>query len=114
MKYYITHSLYTYAAKNRKWADVLECVKEYENLIVADDLALDAMKAEFEMFVTMINEAYPKCKELFLSFSKDRVSIYQMTNGNQDNVFFLTISKVKGIYHFSECVASQKSLEDEN
>lgn len=115
MMFFVQH-LQTYAPKNRAWRELVEFVKKYEDIIVKDEISLDALKDEIRIKIEQLNADHPKLKPI--RFSGGHIdggtirldsSVNQM--GNHDSIFIMDICKVRSIYQYSEPVHSSNLVE---
>ena len=54
MMFFVYH-LQTYSPKNRAWKKVIDYVEKYKNVLIKDELSLDALKHEIGDVVNRIN-----------------------------------------------------------
>lgn len=104
---FFVHSLSTYAAKNRAWLKLLEWIKQFEYILIPDEVSLDALKLSIEEQISQINSEHPKLKQITFSSSLSpqtgQLSARVMTaSGTPDLVFIMSICQVRGTYQFSE------------
>ena len=83
---FFVYHLQTYSPKNRAWKKVIDYVEKYKDVLIKDELSLDALKHEIGDVVNRINAEHPKMKRM------------QYTASLIDN----DICKVRSIYQFSE------------
>lgn len=106
MMYFVQH-LQTYAAKNHACQELRDYVEHYENVLVKDEISLDAIKEELRLKVNQINAAHPKLKPIRFSSGNIGDGIFRMDAstdkmGCPDTIFIMDICKVRSIYQFSE------------
>lgn len=106
MMFFVQH-LQIYAPKNRAWKKVCDYVAKYENVLVRDELALDALKEEIRLMVEKTNVEHPKLKSIRYSagncgnkLSRFDASVDKM--GCPDMVFIMDICRVRSTYQFCE------------
>ncbi len=112
MMYYIERPS-TWAAANRKQAELLEYIAKFRNCLIADELSRDAMVAEIRHRVDELNLAYPKTKELAVRTNVDGDYLEckpKQTRFYYDYVFTIRFHPVMTTYKFSEKV----TLSEEN
>ena len=63
MMFFVYH-LQTYSPKNRAWKKVIDYVEKYKNVLIKDELSLDALKHEIGDVVNRINAEHPKMKRM--------------------------------------------------
>ncbi len=63
MMFFVYH-LQTYSPKNRAWKKVIDYVEKYKNVLIKDELSLDALKHEIGDTVNRINAEHPKMKRM--------------------------------------------------
>lgn len=110
---YFVYSLQPYSPKNRAWRELLEYVKQYEYVLIKDEISLDALIEELRMKVSEINTKYPKLKQIRFSSGKMAVGVQQIdastdSMGCPDMIFFMNICRVHSVYQFSEKVTTPK------
>lgn len=115
MMFFVQH-LQTYAPKNRAWRELVEFVKKYEDIIVKDEISLDALKDEIRIKVEQLNTDHPKLKPIrfsggYLSVGMVRLEASVKQMGNHDSIFFMDICKARSIYQYSEPVHSSNLVE---
>lgn len=107
MMFFVYH-LQTYSPKNRAWKKVIDYVEKYKNVLIKDELSLDALKHEIGDVVNRINAEHPKMKRMQYTASPIdndhtiRIKTHVISGGCPDTVFFLDICKVRSVYQFSE------------
>ncbi len=115
MMYFVQH-LQTYVPKNRAWKKVCDYVQSFEDVLIQDDLALDALKEELRLKIEQVNAEHPKLKPI--RYSGDHVggdtvridaSVDKM--GCPDMAFIMDICKVRSIYQYSEKGGVQCTLK---
>lgn len=63
MMFFVYH-LQTYSPKNRAWKKVIDYVEKYKDVLIKDELSLDALKHEIGDVVNRINAEHPKMKRM--------------------------------------------------
>ena len=107
MMFFVYH-LQTYSPKNRAWKKVIGYVEKYKNVLIKDELSLDALKQELGDGVNRSNAEHPKMKRMKYTatpLGRDctiRIEAHVISGGCPDTVFFLDICKVRSVYQFSE------------
>lgn len=87
---------------------VIDYVEKYKDVLIKDELSLDALKHEIGDVVNRINAEHPKMKRMKCTatpLGRDctiRIEAHVISGGCPDTVFFLDICKVRSIYQFSE------------
>ena len=104
---FFVYHLQTYSPKNRAWKKVVDYVEKYKDVLIKDELSLDALKHEIGDVVNRINAEHPKMKRMQYTASpidNDRTIRIEahVISGCPDTVFFLDICKVRFVYQFSE------------
>lgn len=106
MKFFV-YSLLTYAAKNRACLKLVDWIKQFEYMLIQDEVSLDALKFSIEERINQINSEHRKLKQIvfgyYVSDGTIQISARVMTaSGTPDQVFIMSICRVKGIFQFSE------------
>lgn len=105
---FFVYHLQTYSPKNRAWKKVVDYVEKYKDVLIKDELSLDALKHEIGDVVNRINAEHPKMKRMQYTASPIdndhtiRIKTHVISGGCPDTVFFLDICKVRSVYQFSE------------
>ncbi len=105
---FFVYHLQTYSPKNRAWKKVIDYVEKYKDVLIKDELSLDALKHEIGDVVNRINAEHPKMKRMQYTagpIDNDhtiRIKTHVISGGCPDTVFFLDICKVRSVYQFSE------------
>lgn len=104
---FFVSSLTTYSAKNRAWLKLVDWIKNFEHVLIQDEVSLDALKLTIENQVKLINAEHPKLKQIsFDSYMSGRTG--QMSArvtsgaGTPDLVFIMDICRVRSTFQFSE------------
>lgn len=90
------------------WKKVVDYVEKYKDVLIKDELSLDALKHEIGDVVNRINAEHPKMKRMQYTASPIdndrtiRIEAHVISGGCPDTVFFLDICKVRFVYQFSE------------
>lgn len=104
MMFFVYH-LQTYSPKNRAWKKVIDYVEKYKNVLIKDELSLDALKHEIGDTVNRINAEHPNLKRMKCTatpLGRDctiRIEAHVISGGCPDTVFFLDICKVRSIFN---------------
>lgn len=111
--FFIQH-LQTYVPKNRAWKKVCDYVEKYQEVLIKDELALDALKEELRLMVEKINTEHPKLKPIRYSAGNCGNRLFRIDAsvdkmGCPDMVFIMDICQVRSIYQFSESVKGELS-----
>ena len=107
MMFFVYH-LQTYAPKNRAWKKVIDYIEKYKDILIKDELSLDALKHELCDVVNRINTDHPKLKRIQYSARPIdsgrtiRIEAYVVSGGLPDTIFIIDICKVRSVYQFSE------------
>lgn len=106
MMYFVQH-LQTYVPKNRAWKKVCDYVESFKEVLIKDDVALDALKEELRIKVEQINAEHPKLKPIrysggYIGGGTIRIDASVDKMGCPDMVFIMDICKVRSIYQYSE------------
>lgn len=105
---FFVYHLQTYSPKNRAWKKVIDYVEKYKDVLIKDELSLDALKHEIGDVVNRINAEHPKMKRMQYTASPidndriTRIETHVISGGCPDTVFMLDICKVRSIYQFNE------------
>ena len=105
---FFVYHLQTYSPKNRAWKKEVDYVEKYKDVLIKDELSLDALKHEIGDTVNRINAEHPKMKRMQYTASPIdnyrtiRIDAHVISGGCPDTVFFLDICKVRSIFQFSE------------
>lgn len=105
---YFIHYIQTYANVNRKGKEMNEYISKFKDILVMDNCALDALKAEIQTMVGELNEKYPKSKPIRF---REHGSQWRVDVDENSVVFIMGYSQVRGYYSFGEDFMSIKSLE---
>lgn len=101
MDYYFLTTYHT-APKNRKANDAVDFCRQYSQILVEGRMGLDAIRAELRAMCKQLNEKYPKSRALFADGVEDTHLTLKFEQDVHNNVFQITITKVRGFYRFSE------------
>lgn len=115
MMYFVQH-LQTYAPKNRAWKKVCDYVETFKNVLIQDDLALDALKEELRIKIEQVNAEHPKLKPIRYSGGHIGSGTIRMDAsvdkmGCPDMVFIMDICKVRSMYRYNEKGGTQCTLK---
>ena len=108
---YFIQNLQTYSPKNRKCIALLKYVASFENVLIKDQVSLDALVEELRIKVDEINAEFPKQKEIHysagdLGAGEFRIDASMNNMGCPDTIFIMTICKVSRLYQFSGTVGT--------
>lgn len=90
---FFVYHLQTYSPKNRAWKKVIGYVEKYKNVLIKDELSLDALKHEIGDVVNRINAEHPKMKRMKYTatpLGRDctiRIEAHVISGGCPDTVF---------------------------
>lgn len=110
MAYFIDY-IKTYASTNNKGRELQRYIVRFEQMLVTDELSMDALKEEVKQEIERLNKAYPRAKPLELdSYIGRGYGQWQAwVKDNSDKiVFVLSWKSVLGTYRFSEKIANKK------
>lgn len=115
MMYFVQH-LQTYVSKNRAWKKVCDYVETFEDVLIQNDLALDALKEELRIKIEQVNAEHPKLKPIRYSGGHIGSGTIRMDAsvdkaGCPDMVFIMDICKVRSMYRYSEKGGTQCTLK---
>lgn len=116
MAAYFIDYISSYSNTNNKGRELQQFISRFKQLLIKDDLSLDALKADIERETERLNKAYPRTKPFVLDFHSTGTSgeCFARVDGNDDKVvFYLTWLKVLGTYQFNENSLSNEK-ESEN
>ena len=105
---FFVYHLQTYSPKNRAWKKVIDYIEKYKDVLIKDELSLDALKHELCDVVNRINAEHPKTKRMQytagpIDYGRTiRIEAHVMSGGCPDTIFFIDICKVRSVYQFSE------------
>lgn len=103
------HYIKTYSSTNKKGRELNEFISKFEDVLIYDELAFDALKQEVQTKVAELNAKYPKVKELVFTARASQWSVKPIDS--PDNyVFILDISKVRSTYKFLEQVGIPQQI----
>ncbi len=106
---FFIHYLKRYSSTNKKGRELNEFIAKFEDTLVYNELALDALKQEVQNKVDELNRKYPKVQELIFSGRNEQWSV-KPDNGTDNYVFILTFSKVRSTYKFLEQVGIPQQM----
>lgn len=102
MTFYI-HRPNTWKAANRKCVELLEFINQFRECLIPDAKALSQLVGEIKQKVKELNAAYPKTKQLEVSYYDFFVSCYPSPKvSDSDYVFTINIHKVNKTYPFND------------
>lgn len=103
MSYFIEY-IWTYANVNKKGMVLQEFVQQIENILIPDELSLDALKSELKSAIETMNAKYPRTKPVYLTHAGAgnhfRWDI-QVKDRPYDKVCTISFKRVRGIYQYS-------------
>ena len=93
MSYFIEY-IRTYANVNKKGMVLQEFVQQIENVLIPDELSLDALKSELKSAIETMNAKYPRTMPVYLTHAlvEGRPELY---------VCVISFKRVRGIYQYS-------------
>lgn len=115
MAAYFIDYIKTYSNTSNKRRELQQFISRFKQLLIKDDLALDALKAEIERETERLNKAYPRTKPFVLDFHSTGTSgeCFARVDGNDKKVvFYLTWQMVLGTYRFNEKYLSSEDEPD--
>lgn len=109
MMYFVSY-VNTYKPLNNACKELSKWVSAFENLLIKDDCSLDAFHNEIDTEVAMINAKNPRVRKINVHRYDGGLGVKAFAGDNSDynNVFIISIRKVKGTYAFSERPALEK------
>jgi hypothetical protein len=72
--------------------------------------AIDALHTELRMLCDKLNEDFPKSKKIFVNHCPYSESLRIEEEETYNDVFCITVTKVRGTYEFSEQIGNPKQL----
>jgi hypothetical protein len=114
MAAYFIDYIKTYSNTNNKGRELQQFIDQFKQMLVKDDMSMDALKADIENEIERLNKAYPRTQPLVLNVhqSTDNGQWTAWVDGNSDKiVFLLSWEKVLGTYEFSD-KKEEKKLPD--
>lgn len=113
--YFIDYiNISSYSNTNKKGRELQLFISRFKQLLIKDDLGLDALKAEIERETERLNKANPRTKPFVINFYSNENSgeCFASVDGNDDKVvFYLTWQAVLGTYQFCE-KKEEKEISD--
>lgn len=113
MAAYFIDYIKTYSNTNNKGRELQQFIDQFKQMLVKDDMSMDALKAEIEKEIERLNKAYPRTQPLVLNVhqSTGNGQWTAWVDGNSDKiVFLLSWETVLGTYEFAE--KNEKDLPD--
>ena len=113
MAAYFIDYIKTYSNTNNKGWELQQFIDQFKQMLVKDDMSMDALKAEIEKEIERLNKAYPRTQPLVLNVhqSTGNGQWTAWVDGNSDKiVFLLSWETVLGTYEFAE--KNEKDLPD--
>jgi hypothetical protein len=113
MEYYYLTTYYT-KPKNKKGNEVVEYCKKFDNIIAEGNIAIDAIKTELNAICDVLNKKHKRSREIYTSFyAHDRFLIIKENENFMNDLFRISVVKVRGFYRFSESVLTME-IENQN
>lgn len=109
MAYFINY-IQNYSKASNKGRELQQYVRKFNQMLVKDDLSMDALKSEIEQEIDRLNKAYPRSKKLFLSTYKSVDGGWLtacVENNSEKIVCVLSWKDVLGTYCFSEKIMEE-------
>ena len=103
MSYFIEY-IWTYANVNKKGMVLQEFVQQIENILIPDELSLDALKSELKSAIETMNAKYPRTKPVYLTHAGAGNHFQwdiQVKDRPYDKVCTISFKRVRGIYQYS-------------
>lgn len=113
MAAYFIDYIKTYSNTNNKGRELQQFIGQFKQMLVRDEMSMDALKADIEKEIERLNKAYPRTQPLVLNVhqSTGTGQYTALVDGNSDKiVFLLSWEAVLGTYEFSE--KNEKELPD--
>ena len=117
MEYYITYNFHAYSPKNTKHAEMVEIARKFEHIIIEGKAGYDAFVFSIRHEMDKLNEKYSKQKPMQFYKSLDEngcIKVYfqspDINTDKEQTVFYMTVTKVRGVFSFSENKPSDKIL----
>lgn len=113
MPAYFIDYIKTYSNTNNKGRELQQFIDQFKQMLVKDDMSMDALKADIENEIDRLNKAYPRTQPLVLNVhqSTGNGQWTAWVDGNSDKiVFLLSWVTVLGTYEFAE--KNEKDLPD--
>lgn len=105
MAAYFIDYISSYSNTNKKGRELQQFISRFKQILVKDDVAMDALKSEIERETERLNNTYPRTKPFVLDFKSTGTSgqCMALVDGNSDKVvFYMTWLVVIGIYRYNE------------
>ena len=103
MSYFIEY-IRTYANVNKKGMVLQEFVQQIENVLIPDELSLDALKSELKSAIETMNAKYPRTMPVYLTHAGAGNHFQwdiQVKDKPYDKVCIISFKRVRGIYQYS-------------
>ena len=103
MSYFIEY-IRTYANVNKKDIVLQEFVQQIENVLIPDELSLDALKSELEAAIETMNAKYPRTMPVYLTHAGagNHFQWDILVEGRPELcVCVISFKRVRGIYQYS-------------
>ena len=103
MSYFIEY-IRTYANVNKKGMVLQEFVQQIENVLIPDELSLDALKSELKSAIETMNAKYPRTMPVYLTHSGagNHFQWDILVEGRPELfVCIISFKRVRGIYQYS-------------
>lgn len=105
MAAYFIDYIKTYSNTKNKGRELQQFIDQFKQMLVKDDLSMDALKAEIEKEIERLNKAYPRTLPLSLttykSVGRGQWTVWVKSNCDK-MVFVLHWLEVLGTYRFDE------------
>ena len=103
MSYFIEY-IGTYSNVNKKGMVLQEFVQQIENVLIPDELSLDALKSELEAAIKTMNAKYPRTMPVYLTHAGagNHFQWDILVEGRPELcVCVISFKRVRGIYQYS-------------
>ena len=103
MSYFIEY-IRTYASVNKKGMELQEFVQQIENVLIPDELSLDALKSELKAAIETMNAKYPRTMPVYLTHAGagNHFQWDILVEGRPELcVCVISFKRVRGIYQYS-------------
>lgn len=102
MRYFI-EDVRVYRSVNKKGKELQDFVTPLSKHLVANELSLDALKANIEKHIEQLNRVYPRSKPLVMYSSRGTWIVWKIYVSGDSNriVAMIYIREVRGDIHFS-------------
>lgn len=103
------HYIKTYSSTNKKGRELNEFISKFEDVLIYDEIAFDALKQEVQTKVAELNTKYPKVKELVFTTKESQWSVKPIDTPDS-YIFILDVAKVRSTYKFLEQVGIPQQM----